>query len=227
MKTLLACGLVASLALFSACGGEEDPMDDPPDAGGGGTPDADPGTARAYPDGPYGEGTGDTIRNLSWVAYVDTEADSDIDPFNEEPQLFDLSQYYRGNDPEAKVIMINAAAGWCGPCMNEAAHFEELRSVYEPLGARFVSGIFEDADGLPADEAFVLYWGNQFDLTIPAAVDSLFQLGAYFDVNAMPMNMLVDAHNMEILSITVGTGGDPLDPLAPFRDILDYYTAQP
>jgi thiol-disulfide isomerase/thioredoxin len=222
MRTLLACGLVASLALVSACGGDDDDTPPPPDADTS-TPDAG-GTARAYPPGPYGEGTGDVIRNLTWVAYMDTAADADSDPFNEEPQLFTLDGYFLGNDPDAKVIMINAAAGWCGPCMNEAAHFEDLRAEFEPRGARFVTAIFEDASGDPADADFVAYWGNNFDLTIPTAIDSTFQLGAFFDVNAMPMNMIVDAHNMEILSITVGTGGDPADPLAPFRAILDYYT---
>ncbi len=222
MKTLLACGLVASLALFTACGGEEDPMGDPPDAGGG-SADAADNTPR-YPAGPYGEGPGDVIRDLQWVSFVDGD-DADLDPLNDPVRLLSLSEYYRGNDPDAKVIMINSAAGWCGPCMQEASELSAVAADYEPLGARFVSCIFEDANGDPADEEFVRYWANQFNLTIPAAIDTTFLVGPYFDINAMPMNMFVDANNMEIITITTGTDGT--GNLQAFRDILEYYTSQP
>src|SRR5262245_50374754 len=120
MKSILASGLIASTMLLGACGSEGDPMEDPPAAAVGGQPDA-AGVAYSYPSGPYGEGVGDTIKDMTFVGFVDTAADADDDPFNEPARLWSLHELYRGNDPEAKVIMMNAAAGWCGPCMQEAS----------------------------------------------------------------------------------------------------------
>lgn len=201
-------------AMFvAACGSEQDPMGAPDAAA---EPDAEP-SGLAYPSGPYGEGADDTIRNLRMIAYIDGD-DADDLVVGEEMSAFELAQYYRENDPDAKVIMINSAAGWCGPCQQEAQEIPPLAREYHARGVRFVTAVFENPDYSPATAEFVAQWADTFNLNIPTAVDSTFQLGAYFDVNAMPTNMFVDATNMKILTIVTGYGGPDA-----FEQILDYY----
>jgi thiol-disulfide isomerase/thioredoxin len=219
------------------CVGQPDPY-----TGGGGDPnshdasaqpdprDGAPGTADAaprppdatpqlyYPSGPYGNDEGDVIANLGWMGYIDSNADSDDDPFNEAEGMIMLEDFFVGNDPTAKVIMINSSAGWCGSCQTEAAALPGLRDQYYASGARFVTAMFEDASGSPSSVGYAKSWGEFFDLNFPTVADPQDLLGAYYQENAVPMNMFVDAETMTIIDIHHGYDGSYA------RQVLDAYT---
>lgn len=218
MVRMLASALLVTGWLVAGCGDDDGDGGGTPDAAAE-VPDAGPTTdaAYTYPSGPFGTGPEDTIENLSWVGFVDDDGDGN--PFNQEPRIFYLAEYYAENDPDAKVIMVNAAAGWCGPCQQEAYSSGDLMATYYPKGARFVSAVFEDSSGNPATRDFVKTWGQTFQAKWPLMVDATFLLGKYFDQNAMPMNMFVDARTMKILTIYSGYD-DQFQ-----RNLLDYYTS--
>lgn len=157
----------------------------------------------------------DTLDDMEFLAFVAPAPD-------DAPRTIRLSDYYAENRPGTRIIMINAAAGWCVPCMREAAAMSEFAAAYEPRGVAVLTAVFQDQNGDPADAAFVRAWVESFELTVPALIDSTFQMSAYFDVNTMPANMFVDAETLEILQIATGAEtGD--DPLREYRELLDYY----
>lgn len=216
--TVFGAASLAAALLLTACeeGDDLGAADAAPAADAVPQPD---GAGFLYPSGPFGTGPEDTIEDITWLGFVDGD-DPDTDHANDPLRLFSLHEYHQANAPDAKVIMINSAAGWCGPCQQEAAESPILVGEYYPQGVRFISAVFEDDQGNPADRAFVEYWNASLDPAWPTMVDSTFLMGKYFDENAMPMNMFVDARTMEIVAIT--TGADT----PTFRTILDYMLQQ-
>ena len=163
------------------------------------------------------------ITDLRFSALVDADGNgmSHDDPVTS----VNLLDYLASARPGTRLLMLNAAAGWCDPCQREAAALPAFQATYEPQGVAIVSAVFEDPDGDPADEAFVRLWGETFTLSIPLLIDSEFQTDAYFEANVMPANMFVDAETAEI--VLVATGAEPgTDPLRAYREFLDAYLAQ-
>jgi thiol-disulfide isomerase/thioredoxin len=156
----------------------------------------------------------ETLADLEFPAFIDT--------ITSETQTVRFSDYFAENRPGTRIIMINAAAGWCVPCMREAAALAELAAEYEPRGVAILTAVFQDQNGDPADADFVRAWCDSFELPVPVLIDTEFQTGVYFDAATMPANMFVDAETHEILQIATGAEtGD--DPLREYRELLDHY----
>jgi len=128
------------------------------------------------------------------------------------------------NRPGTKVIMLNAAAGWCSPCKREAAALADFAADYQAAGVVVLTAIFQDQEGRPADEDFARTWAHTFGLGTPVLIDATFATGRWFDVGTMPANMFVDARTGEILEIATGAETDA-DPMKVYRDLLDHYLA--
>ena len=136
-----------------------------------------------------------------------------------------LSDYLAAKRPGTRVLMVNAAAGWCEPCQREAAALPAFQAEYGPRGVAIVTAVFQDPAGAPCDEAFARLWAKTFSLPVPVLIDTQFQTGAYFQANVMPANLFVDAETSEIL--LVATGAEPsADPLRADRDFLDSHLGQ-
>jgi thiol-disulfide isomerase/thioredoxin len=104
-----------------------------------------------------------------------------------------------------KLVWINVAAGWCGPCRAEV---QELTKRFKdgtfPAQVDFLNIVFEDSLRKPASEAFAKTWATSQKLNWPVVADPGFKMGKYFDKAATPFNMLVNTETMEIVYQTVG-----------------------
>jgi thiol-disulfide isomerase/thioredoxin len=161
-----------------------------------------------------------TLEDLEVQAFVDT--DQDGLSFNDAPSTIRLSDYFASKRPGTKIIMLNAAAGWCSPCMHEAEAMPAFVADYQPRGVVVLTAVFQNQNGAPADAEFTKLWAESFQLSIPALIDSTFATSKYFDVSAMPANMFVNAETLEIL--TIATGAEPGDdPMKAYRALLDSY----
>jgi thiol-disulfide isomerase/thioredoxin len=159
--------------------------------------------------------TRQTIQDMEFLAFLDADTAGD-------PRPIRLSDYFAENRPGTRILMINVAAGWCAPCMREAAALPEFAAAYEPRGVAILTAVCQDQNGDPADAEFVRLWAESFALPLPVLIDEGFQTGAYFDVNTMPANIFVDAETREILTVATGAEtGD--DPMREYRELLDYY----
>jgi len=163
-------------------------------------------TFAAYPAGPYGTVRGATIANLSFLGWRHPDA-SNYD--TAQLETVRLSDFY---DPDGhsgvKLLAINASAVWCVVCRGEYQDMATTKvyATYHPKGVEILGTLFEDALYYPAQAKDLHNWGvpTNYDVKFPLALDPGFKLGAFFDSDATPLNMLVDVRTMTIVSLQMG-----------------------
>jgi len=220
MKLLIAPVLVLATCSLTAC--SSSPLSGVPESDGSGAAPAGAAGARAggvpptsnwaaYPPGPYGTGRGATIENLSFTGW---KAPAEV---GYDPQKFEtvrLSDFY---DPDGhtgiKLLAINASAVWCSVCRAEYADMNanQVYSKLRPLGLEILGTLFEDNAYYPAQPQDLKNWGvlSSHSVQFPLVLDPGFKLGAYFDSDATPLNMLVDVRTMTIVKIDMGIPSVP------------------
>jgi hypothetical protein len=176
-------------------------------AGAGGAPSGATLQRADYPEGPYGRGVGATIANLSFLGWRDP-ALSNHDPARLEQVR--LSDFYNpaGTKNDVRLILINASAVWCSVCKAEYKHLRNsaVYANYRPRGVEILGVLFEDNQYNPAKPSDLVIWGGSsgFDVAFPLVLDPGFKIGVYFESDATPMNMLIDATTMQIIDVTMG-----------------------
>ncbi len=225
MKLPIAPVVIAALSSLLGC--SSSPLADPPsnDTGaepgvlpsgsagtaagasaGAGAVAVGPSARTAYPAGPYGTIRGATIENLSFLGWKHPDA-AGYDPAKFEP--VSLSDFY---DPDGhtgvKILAINASAVWCSVCRAEyeGMHNDATYDTLRPEGLEILGTLFQDNAYYPAQPQDLKNWGalSKHAVQFPLGLDPGFKLGAYFDSDATPLNMLVDVRTMTIVKVTMG-----------------------
>ena len=88
---------------------------------------------------------------------------------------------YRGD-----VVMINFWATWCGPCRQEMPLLDELYNRYERVGFNLL-GVNIDDDSNKAMDMI-----RELGVDFPVLFDSSKKVSKMYDVDAMPVTVLVD-----------------------------------
>ena len=88
---------------------------------------------------------------------------------------------YRGD-----VVMINFWATWCGPCRQEMPLLDELYSRYERVGFNLL-GVNIDDDSRRAMQMI-----EELGVKFPVLFDSNKEVSKLYEVEAMPVTVLVD-----------------------------------
>lgn len=145
-----------------------------------------------YPPAPWGMSPGSIIKN-----HVFRDPANDVS--------VKLSQLYNPKGSGDKtVLIINASAGWCSACKVEAKELQKTYAEYGPQGLEIWFTLFQDFTGEDATDEFWEAWMNLIDPNYPTLLDTAFELGPYFNVDATPMNMVVDLATMEIVYLQTG-----------------------
>jgi len=227
MKTLVVLTAL-TLALFGAAcdsgGGDGNPGGDipedtttggedtavtPPDTEEPGPEDTLPGADNyvplpdEYPQPPYGKTVGTVIADHHFLIPGDNI-------------IVKLSDYYQHETK--KILLINASAGWCGACKQEAVELNNTFAEYGPQGFDILFTLFEDWNGGPVGEEFYDAWMDQYGGDYTTVLDPEFELGIYFNVEATPMNMLLDLETMTI--VWLETGFNPMALGAKLDELL-------
>jgi len=172
------------------------------------------GLVPTYPGAPYGLSLGSTIADLRFLGWKDPLK------ANYDPAAFESVRLSDFHDPDGargiKLILLNASAVWCGVCRAEFQTIErnDVYALYKEQGVEFVVALFEDVNGDPAKPTDLLNWGSEFTVEFPMLLDPGFRLASYFTADATPLNMVIDARTMKIVSKLAGdTAGlwDELD----------------
>lgn len=204
----LKFALAGLVALFTACGQPPEPQpieEEPPY-------EQDPGLVKdvhgnevAYPAGPYGTAVGDTVRNFRLLGFKDGNPKGSY-------AYVQLSDYYNPDGTGGpRVMWINVAAEWCGPCKAEMVHMVPKCAANKAEGLVCYTALIEDADFQPAYKEVLERWDAQFDVEHALVVDPKVRWGYYFDKAATPMNMLVDLRTMKILYLGTGYDAQSID----------------
>lgn len=206
----MGLGLVAALGLVG-CAGEEDPIPAPDFPEGTGQPAAN---AARYPAGPYGINPGRVIANYQFVGYADAHANNDTmqpiqlaDFYNPTgTEVFPEGSQYGAGEPKPKVLLIDVSSVWCGPCKDEAESvLPRLYEKYQPQGGEFLVQLADGRNpGEPAVARDLHRWTTQYEVKYPSAIDPSYKLGALFQADAFPANMLVKTQDMTIVEVVAG-----------------------
>jgi hypothetical protein len=160
----------------------------------------------SYPAGPYGTVRGATIANLSFLGWKHPDQAA-YDPAQFETVR--LSDFY---DPDGhtgvKLLAVNASAVWCSVCRQEYVDMKTkgTYATYHAEGVEMLGTLFEDNAYYPAQPSDLHNWGSVANhaVTFPLVLDPSFKMGAYFDSDATPLNMLIDVRTMTIVSVNMG-----------------------
>jgi len=159
-----------------------------------------------YPAGPYGTARGAVIQNLEFLGWKQPDlANYDTASF-EHVRLSDF--YDPDGHSDVKLLAVNASAVWCAVCR---AEYEDMNTnaiyaTYRAKGVEFLGTLFEDNSYFPAQPADLTRWGqlSTHDVKFPLVLDPGFKMGAYFDSDATPLNMVIDVRTMTIVLLTMG-----------------------
>jgi len=145
-----------------------------------------------YPPAPYGKVVGAIIKNHKF-----------LDPQHSNTRKLS-SIYNKDGTKEKTVLVMNASAGWCSVCKEEALQMKKEYDTYKDQGLEIWFTLFQDYDGLDATVKFWNTWMAVIKPNYPTLLDTAFELGEYFSVEATPLNMVIDLTNMKIVYMQTG-----------------------
>jgi len=92
----------------------------------------------------------------------------------------------RLSEHRGDVVMINFWATWCGPCRQEMPLLDDLHSRYERVGFSLL-GVNIDDDSRRAMQMI-----EELGVSFPVLFDESKEVSKLYDVEAMPVTVLVD-----------------------------------
>lgn len=92
----------------------------------------------------------------------------------------------RLSEHRGQVVMINFWATWCGPCRQEMPKLDEIFARYEAAGFALL-GVNIDEDSARAQRL-----ADELGVTFPLLFDDEQSVSRLYDVQAMPMTVMVD-----------------------------------
>ncbi len=182
-----------------------------------------------YPTGPYGIGVGSVIENYEFRGFPNSMVARDPnaldtirlgDFFNPHADATDYAPVDAAHDdrlyppgspwgegtPKPRVILIDVASVWCGPCNDEAKTLLPPRHAsYKPCGGEFLLQLADGpTPGTAALPTNLVAWTKKYSVDFPAAIDPSSKLSALFDSDAFPSNLIVDTRTMTVVKARAG-----------------------
>ena len=91
------------------------------------------------------------------------------------------------------VVMLNAGAGWCVPCREEAPLLEsDLYQEYRDEGFEIIELLVEDNQNNPPSQEFLQGWRSEYGLTYTICADPAWTLMPYFTEGSLPFTLFLD-----------------------------------
>ncbi len=124
-------------------------------------------------------------------------------------QQVSLADYYDPQTKNYRLIHIQAAAVWCGPCNAEAKAAATLASELKGKKVAWLTALVESAkQGSAATQSDLDKWLTAYPSDYSHVLDpNNTNFGVFFDAAAIPWNADLDARTMEILFASTGGAG--------------------
>lgn len=205
----------ASLAVVTcmACSSQS-PVDFDHGRTAGGAQAYGTGERLPYPQAPYGSTVDATIENFHFLGWTDPKA---VNYDASHLEDIDLAQFYnpsRASDG-LKFLIITSTALWCSACKAEYRDMGKVVDAYRNKGVQFLGALFEDGDTtngpFPAKPSDLNLWASNYQVSFPFVLDPSLKLGNFFDVEATPMEMIVDTSTMRVVNISTGWAPSQFD----------------
>jgi len=149
---------------------------------------------------------GDVLEDFAMVGYTDSDGDGSL--AGEQLQVLRLSDHAA----EAKVILFNLSAGWCGPCKQETQHFASLMKTYGPKGLAIFQAIFDaETPGDPPTVTLLDSWIKAYGPSGSVGIDVDAESIIYNATGTTPVNMILDAKTRKVLDKSHGYSQSTLE----------------
>lgn len=194
-----------------------------------------------YAPGPYGIGVGSVINNYAFLGFPQPARDDEGletlrlgDFYNPTGEgVYPDDSTYRPGEPLPKALMIANSAGWCGPCMYEAADvIDPAYDDYLDIGGEFLLSLEVGIENDDATEEDLWDWVNATNFaSYGVSVEDGWQVrwpsfinpnGALWPIigqGAFPGVIIVRTRDMKITYVQVGAGGSAVFNM--FDDVID------
>jgi hypothetical protein len=207
---------VAVLPLLAACAcSSQSAVDfDRGQSTAGGAQTYGTGERRPYPSAPYGSTIGATIENFHFLGWTDPKAIAYDETHLDD---IDLARFYNpsGASDRPKFLVITSTAVWCSACKVEYVDMVRAADIYRKKGVEFFGALFQDGNTrqgpFPAKPSDLNLWASTYEVPFHFVLDPALKLGNFFDVEATPMEMIIDTSNMQILHISTGWARSSFD----------------
>jgi hypothetical protein len=169
---------------------------------------------KAYPPGPYGVGKGSIIENYKFLGYPNSQvvnnalAEIELAEFYNPTgdQKYGEGSVFPADAAKPKVILIDIASVWCGPCNFEAGNtLPPLHAKYAPQGGEFLLNLADGPKpGIPATSKALYNWTTKYKVDYPAVIDPTYKLNPLFQSDAFPTNIIIRTKDMKIMQVIAG-----------------------
>jgi len=92
----------------------------------------------------------------------------------------------RLSEHRGEVVMVNFWATWCGPCRQEMPLLDELYSRYQRVGFSLLGVNIDD------NSSKAMKMISELGVTFPVLFDSRKEVSKLYEVEAMPVTVLID-----------------------------------
>ena len=176
-------------------------------------PDTTTPAQAEYPEGPYGFGVKSTISPYvfyGWhnpqISSGDLEEVSLAEFYNPTGDgVFPDDSIYRPGEPKPTVLLLDVSAQWCPPCQSESkTELPALYTQYHDRGFEIILELNQQNNGDAALPKHLGQWTHTYKTAWPAVVDPTSELGALYDQEAFPTNLLIDTTTMTVVARIAG-----------------------
>lgn len=145
---------------------------------------------------------GDVMKNFKFYGYPKGDKSQGL-------QQVSLADYFDPNTKNYRLIQIQAAAVWCGPCNQEAKAAASIAGELKEKKVAWLAVLVETAKrGSPSTQGDLDKWLSSYPSDFSHVLDpNNAQFGVFFDAAAVPWNAQLDARTMEILHASTGGPG--------------------
>jgi hypothetical protein len=138
-----------------------------------------------------------TLQGIRSVASLDT------------PTTVSFSEYFDPQGQRFDLLHVMGIFMWCPHCDNETKALSNIAAWQSAHRVAAVQVAMSGYGSDPATWSDLQKWITDHNLTIPVLLDAKgSQLGQYFKVSAVPVNIVVNPQTMEILAVDIGEVGD-------------------
>jgi len=125
------------------------------------------------------------------------------------PAVVSMAEYYDPTGARYDLLHVIGIFMWCPHCNNETNNLSTLPAWQADHRVAVVQIAMLGYGNAAPSWTELQKWVGDHNLTFPVLVDGQgAQLGQYFSVNYVPLNIVVNPRTMEVLDVTVGEVSD-------------------
>ena len=138
-----------------------------------------------------------TLEGVRSAATMDTSA------------VVSMAEYYDPAGAHYDLLHVVGLFMWCPHCNNETNNLAGIAAWQAANRVAVVQIAMEGYGGGSPTWSELQKWVSDHNVDFPVLVDSQgAQLGQYFPVDSVPVNMVVNPRTMEVLAVDIGEVGD-------------------